>query len=100
MGIRPPCALKCDGEASVEALREAVMARLGEGVVTQGPPAGESQPKGLDENGAKPLKGLIRVHVLALERKLGVRIPADHPVLALVVEAAGGLATKHLKGSD
>ena len=75
MGIRPPCVLKCDGEASVEALREAVMARLGEGAVPQGPPAGESQSNGVVENGVKLLKGLARVHVLTLERKLGGSLP-------------------------
>ena len=63
-------------------------------------PAGESQSNGVVENGVKLLKGLVRVHVLALERKLGVRFPADHPALAWVVEAVGDLATKHLRGSD
>ena len=52
-------------------MREAEMARLGEGAVPQGPPAGESQSNGVVENGVKLLKGLIRVHVLALERTLG-----------------------------
>ena len=64
------------------------------------PPAGESQSNGVVENGVKLLKGLIRVHVLALERKLGVRIPADHPIIAWVVEAVSDLATKHLRGHD
>ena len=100
MGIRPPCVLKCDGEASVEALREAVMVRMGEGAVPQGPPAGESQSNGVVENGVQMLKGLIRVHVLALERKLGVRFPADHPILAWIVEAVADMATKHLRGHD
>ena len=59
----------------MEALREAVMARLGEGAVPQGPPAGESQSNGVVENGVKLLKGLVRVHVLALERKLGGSLP-------------------------
>ena len=76
------------------------MARLGEGAVPQGPPAGESQSNGVVENGVKLLKGLVRVHVLALERKLGVRFPADHPVLAWVVEAVSDLTTKHLRGHD
>ena len=40
------------------------------------------------------------VHVLALERKLGVRIPTNPPVLAWIIEAVGGLATKHLRGHD
>ena len=100
MGIRPPCVLKCDGEASVEALREAVMVRMGEGAVPQGPPAGESQSNGVVENGVQMLKGLIRVHVLALERKLGVRFPADHPILAWIVEAVADMTTKHLRGHD
>ena len=66
----------------------------------QGPPAGESQSNGVVENGAKLLKGLIRVHVLALERKLNVHIPASHPVVAWIVEAVGDLAAKHLRGQD
>ena len=37
---------------------------------------------------------------MALERKLGVRIPTNHPVLACIIEAVGDLATKHLRGSD
>ena len=100
MGIRPPCVLKCGGEASVEALREAVMVRMGEGAVPQGPPVGESQSNGVVENGVQMLKGLIRVHVLALERKLGARFPADHPSLAWIVEAVADMATKHLRGHD
>ena len=84
----------------MEAFREAVMVRMGEGAVPQGPPAGESQSNGVVENGVQMLKGLIRVHVLALERKLGVRFPADHPILAWIVEAVADMATKHLRGHD
>ena len=79
MGIRAPCAVKCDGEAPVAALREEVMRRLGEGAVPQTPPVGESPSNGVVEHGIKLVKGLIRVHVLALEHKLGGAIPHAPP---------------------
>ena len=37
MGTRAPCTFKCDGEPAVEALREEVMHRMGEGAVPQSP---------------------------------------------------------------
>ena len=55
MGIRAPCIIKCDGEPAVEALREEVMNRMGEGAVPQNPPVGESQSNGVIENGVKLL---------------------------------------------
>ena len=100
MGIRAPCVVKCDGEPAVEALREDLMNRLGEGAVPQTPPVGESQSNGVVENGVKHVKGMIRAHVLALEKKLGVRIPAGHPVVAWITEAVSDLVTKHLRGQD
>ena len=100
MGIRAPCIIKCDGEPAVEALREEVISRMGEGAVPQNPPVGESQSKWVVENGVRFLKGMIRVHVLALERKLGVRLPAEHPIIAWIAEAVGDLVTKHFRGQD
>ena len=76
MGIRAPCIVKCDGEPAVEALREELMSRMGEGVVPQDPPQGESESNGAVENGVKLLKGMARVHLAALEWKLGAQIPA------------------------
>ena len=42
---------------------------------------------GVVDNVVKLSKGMIRVHVLALERKLGVTSPIGHVALPWVVEA-------------
>ena len=81
-GVRAPCIVKSDGEASIRALREELLQRAGEGAVPQESPAGESESNGAVEIGIKHVKGLIRVHVLALEAKLGCRIPVAHPAMA------------------
>ena len=46
MGIRTPCIIKCDGEASVEALREEVMHQLGEGQFPRRRPWGSPRRTG------------------------------------------------------
>ena len=92
--------MKCDGEPAAEALREDLLGRLGPGATPQNPPVGESQSNGSVENSVKLVKGLVRVHVLALERKIGARLPAEHPALAWITEAVSDIATKHLRGQD
>ena len=52
------------------------------------------------ENGVKLLKGLLRVHVLSLERKLGHRVPSKHPMMSWLVEHVADVATKYLRGID
>ena len=86
-GVRPPCIRKCDTASSIKALREEFMRRVGPGVVPQEPPVGEPQSSGAVENAVKLLTGMIRVHVLALERKLWVMIRIGHVVLPWIVEA-------------
>eukprot|EP00974_Lingulodinium_polyedra_P002689 252826-Lingulodinium_polyedra.AAC.1 len=87
VGIRPPCIFKCDNEPSIKAFREEIMRRFGDGSIPQGPPTGESQSNGAVENVVKLAKGLIRAHVLAPGRKLGVTIPIEHAKLPWIIEA-------------
>ena len=65
--------------------------RAGDGAVPQYPPAGESQSNGAVENAVKLIKGMIRVHIIALERKLGVTIPVSRPIVARMVEAVSDM---------
>ena len=48
----------------------------------------------------KILKGMLRVHILALERKLGHHIPSKHPLVTWLVEHVADVITKYLRGSD
>ena len=40
------------------------------------------------------------MHILALERKLGHRVPSKHPLGAWLVERVADVITKYLRGSD
>ena len=93
--------IKCDNENVSLELRNEVIRRLPTGVLPVGPPLGESQSNGVVENGVKVYKGLLRVHLAVLERKMkGARIPSAQPILTWMVEYVGDVLTKHLRGND
>ena len=100
LGYRGRVLVKCDGEPAIKALRTAIMEKLPEGAIPIATAAGESASNGVAENAVKITKGLMRVHLGALERKVGVRFPSDHPVLAWLAEFVGDSCTKYLQGSD
>ena len=53
------------------------------------------------ESGIKTIKVMLRVHLMALERKLGgVNIPTSHPIITLLTEYAADVLTKDLVGAD
>ena len=99
-GLRDKVIVKTDNEPALLALRDLVLAKLKIGVLEEEPQPHESQSNGAVENGVKLIKGLLRVHVLALERKLGHRVPAKHPLMAWLVEHVADVATKYLRGVD
>ena len=70
---------------------------MDEGGFSVQPVAYEHESNGSIENG---VKGLFRVHLLALDRKLGTEIPIDHPIVAWLVEFVGDVLTKYLVGLD
>ena len=76
------------------------MRRAGEGAAPQDPPVRESESNGVLESGVKLLKGMVRVYVLDLERKLAVHIPISNAVVTWMVAAAGDIVTKYLRGQD
>ena len=100
LGHRGQIVLKTDNEPALMALREAVMAKLPGGAIPIQPPPGESQSNGGIENGVKLIKGILRVHLLALERKVAVRFPSAHPVVAWLVEHISDVGCKYLVGAD
>ena len=92
---------KVDNEPALKALRDATIRKLDQAVLCVAPPAGESQSNGAVENAVKTFKGVLRVHLMALERKLGgVKIPSAHPVMTWLVEYVSDILTKYLTGAD
>jgi hypothetical protein len=92
--------IKVDNEKSLKALRDEVLRLLGQQAVPVVPPTHESESNGAVENGVKLFKGLLRVHLMALERKLDGKIPSDHPLMAWLSEHVSDVITKYLQSSD
>jgi hypothetical protein len=61
--------------------------------------AAASESNGSIENGVKLMKGMVRLHSLALERKVGGRFPSSHPILAWLIEHTSDVITKYLQGA-
>ena len=76
------------------------MEKLPEGAIPVLTAVGESASNGVAENAVKIVKGLMRVHLGALERKIGARFPGEHPVIAWLAEFVGDSCTKYLQGTD
>ena len=68
--------------------------------VPEASPVGESQSNGMVESGVKIFKERMRVHLLALERKIGGKIPARHPIMCWLIEHAWAVISKYLVGHD
>ena len=92
--------LRTDGEPALVALRRRIAARHGGSVLEQGSAAHEHESMGIIENGVKLGKGILRVLLLALEERLGGRLPCSHPSFAHLVGHSSAVLTKHLRGKD
>ena len=99
-GFRDKVIIKTDNEPAILALRDLIQAKLKISVLEEEPQPHESQSNGAVEDGVKLIKGFLRVHVLALERKLGHRVPSKHPLMAWLVEHVADVSTKYLRGID
>ena len=93
--------LKGDQEPALRDLRSE-MARIRKPAATllEESPVGESQSNGVIERGVQTAEGQIRVLKDALETRLKCGIPAQHNVIAWLVEFAGVLVNKYEVGRD
>jgi hypothetical protein len=100
LGYRGRVLIRCDGEPALVALRNAITAGLPDGATPIVTPVGESASNGGIEGAVKIFKGILRVHLAALERKIGARFPSNHPVLTWLVEHVGDVVSKYMVGVD
>ena len=99
-GHRDKVILKADGEPAAKALKEEVLKRMPGGGFASQPVAHEHESNGTIENGVKLFKGLFRVHLIALEKKIDGHIPIDHPIISWLAEFIGDVVSKYLVGMD
>ena len=91
---------KVDNERPLVALRDAVIAGSSMSILPLEVPVRDSASNGMTENGVKVFKGLLRVHLLSLERRIGGKIPSSHPILTWLVQHTANILTKCLVGTD
>jgi len=92
--------IKVDNEPALIDLRNSLMRKREEPTVPIQPPKGESQSNGAIENAVRLVKEMIRVHTIALERKIDGTVPTHHPVMSWIVEHAADMITKYMVGKD
>ena len=95
-----PILVKVDNELAIKALRVELMERLPEGASPVETPERESESNGGVEIGVKLFKGLLRVHLAALERKIEGYLPSSHLVMTWLVECVSDIVTKYLQSHD
>ena len=74
------------------------MQQLGFDAFPVEPQSRESKSIGAVENAVKLFKVMLRVHLLALERKIQSHLPSHHLVMAWLVEHVVDVITKYLRG--
>ncbi len=100
LGYRGRVLIRTDGEHALKALRNAITAALPDGATPITTPVGESASNGGIEGSVKIVKGLLRVHLAALEHKIGGKFPSGHPVLTWLVEHVTDIISKYMVGLD
>merc|ERR1712079_598742 len=95
-----PVTLKSDNEAAIRALRRRVAELWPRPSLEQSPAAHEHESNGVVESGVKVGKGIMRVHLLALESRIQGRLPCGHPVFAWLVQHSPSALTKSRVGKD
>ena len=89
--------VKSDQESSICAVMEQAIRKSGRHgtVVPENSAVGESASNGRAERTVQSVEDLLRVHKIALEARLGKRIPAEHAVMRWLVEHVADILTKY-----
>ena len=95
LGYNGRVLIRTDGEPALVALRNAIIKGLPDGATPVSTPVGESASNGVMEVAVKIMKGMLRVHLAALETKISARFPSGHAVLSWLVEHVTDLITKY-----
>ena len=89
--------VKSDQESSICAVMEQAIRKSGRNgtIVTEHSAVGESASNSRAERTIQAVEDLLRVHKVALEARLGKRVPSDHAVMRWLVEHVADILTKY-----
>ena len=98
--------LRSDNERAIVALLKESLKAIRvevdgiEQVAEEHPPEYDPQANGAVENAVGGFKGLMRTYHLALEARIGHRIPPDHPIVTWLVQHTTFLMDVRIKSDD
>ena len=100
-GIRGDVVFKSDQEpALVDLLNQICSLRAGSRACTTHSGVGDSKGNGLAERAVQSVEEMIRVHKLALETRIGAKLPCVHPMMAWLVEHSADVLNRYNMGKD
>ena len=92
--------LKCDGEASIKALRNAVAKFHGGEVIPEEAAKGESQSNGTVEEAGKTVREYVRVYKEHIEDKTGIKLMSQDVIVMWMIRWAAMALSRFQVGSD
>ena len=92
--------LKSDQEPAMLAFQARVQQARRNRTTLKNSPKGDHQANGRAEKGVQVFQNTARRMRLAIEGRLGVRIPHKHPVLMWLIERVGGAHNRFKEGQD
>ncbi|CAK0819708.1 unnamed protein product [Prorocentrum cordatum] len=94
--------LKSDGEASICAIKNAVMVGVGQHVecIPQESPKGEHKSNGEVEASVKEVKKVIRANFFSMQKSFGFEVSPGHPIVRWLPQFAADSISKFRLGVD
>lgn len=92
--------IKADNEPAMRRLQEEIQRRRDKPTLLENSPVGQSEANGMAERAVQAVSEQIRVMGQELRNRVGVLLPARHPVMAWMVEHVSELVSAFQRGPD
>ena len=92
--------IKADKEAAIKELRDRVRDARTDETVVEHSAKGDSQSNSIAEKAVQDFEGLMRTWMSVLQDKYKANIPAEHPIVAFLVEYIGEMYNSTKIGPD
>ncbi len=92
--------LKTDGEPALVAVQSKVIARREARTVPENPPAYDPKANGAIEKGVQDINARLRLIRIALQSRLGKKLPIRHPIFEWGIEHAAFIHNRFQVGHD
>ena len=99
MGVKR-AVYKTDQEPAITSFAEALQVEWGGELVPENSPIGDHDSNGAAESAVRVHQGMTRTYKLALERRLGQRVPDDSVTMQWLVEWAATMHRRYKVGTD